>query len=69
MCGQSQFAQIYAGGVKTFNAMCDRQALDTSEGMNGMARSRRGHDGDALILLEHLLKHGKSAAPRSWTSG
>ena len=24
--------------------------------------------GGALILLEHLLKHGESAAPRSWTS-
>ncbi|HEY4809176.1 MAG TPA: hypothetical protein VIH81_15735 [Roseiarcus sp.] len=23
---------------------------------------------DALILMEHQLKHGESGAPRSWTS-
>jgi len=49
--------------------MCDRLALDASE-----RDDRHGAlldadmTADALILLEHLLKYGESAAPRSWTS-
>jgi len=49
--------------------MCDRLALDSSE-----RDDRHGAlldadmTADALILLEGLLKHGESGAPRSWTS-
>ena len=54
---------------KSLASMCDRLALDASE-----RDDRHGAlldadmTADALILLEHLLKHGESAAPRSWTS-
>jgi DNA polymerase-3 subunit epsilon len=70
ICTQSLFAQIFPGGAKSLTAMCDRLALDTSE-----RDDRHGAlldadmTADALILLEHVLKHGESAAPRSWTSG
>ena len=49
--------------------MCDRLVLDSSE-----RDDRHGAlldaemTADALILLERLLKHGESGAPRSWTS-
>ena len=49
--------------------MCDRLVLDSSE-----RDDRHGAlldadmTADALILLERLLKHGETGAPRSWTS-
>ena len=70
ICTQSLFAQIFPGRAKSLTAMCDRLALDASE-----RDDRHGAlldadmTADALILLEHLLIHGESAAPRSWTSG
>jgi len=70
ICTQSVFAQIFPGRAKSLTAMCDRLALDASE-----RDDRHGAlldadmTADALILLEHLLIHGESAAPRSWTSG
>ena len=49
--------------------MCDRLALDASErDVRHGALLDADMTADALILLEHLLKHGESAAPRSWTS-
>jgi hypothetical protein len=50
-------------------SICDRLVLDSSE-----RDDRHGAlldadmTADALILLERLLKHGESGAPRSWTS-
>jgi hypothetical protein len=49
--------------------MCDRLVLDSSE-----RDDRHGAlldadmTADALILMEHQLKHGETGAPRSWTS-
>ena len=69
ICTQILYEQIFPGATKSLTAMCDRLALDASE-----RDDRHGAlldadmTADALILLEHLLKHGESAAPRSWTS-
>ena len=60
---------VSPGATKSLTSMCDRLALDASE-----RDDRHGAlldadmTADALILLEHLLKHGESVAPRSWTS-
>ena len=70
ICTQILFEQIFPGATKSLTSMCDRLALDASE-----RDDRHGAlldadmTADALILLEHLLIHGESAAPRSWTSG
>ena len=69
ICTQILYEQIFPGATKSLTSMCDRLALDASE-----RDDRHGAlldadmTADALILLEHLLKHGESVAPRSWTS-
>ena len=69
ICTQILYEQTFPGATKSLTAMCDRLALDASE-----RDDRHGAlldadmTADALILLERLLKHGESAAPRSWTS-
>jgi DNA polymerase-3 subunit epsilon len=69
ICTQILYEQIFPGATKSLTSMCDRLALDASE-----RDDRHGAlldadmTADALILLEHLLKHGENAAPRSWTS-
>ena len=69
ICTQILYEQIFPGATKSLTSMCDRLALDASE-----RDDRHGAlldadmTADALILLEHLLKHCESAAPRSWTS-
>ena len=69
ICTQILYERIFPGATKSLTSMCDRLALDASE-----RDDRHGAlldadmTADALILLEHLLKHGESAAPRSWTS-
>ena len=69
ICTQILYDQIFPGATKSLTSMCDRLALDASE-----RDDRHGAlldadmTADALILLEHLLKRGESAAPRSWTS-
>jgi DNA polymerase-3 subunit epsilon len=69
ICTQALFAQLFPGASKSLTSMCDRLALDTSE-----RDDRHGAlldadmTADALILLEHQLKDGVSAVPRSWTS-
>ena len=69
ICTQILYEQIFPGATKSLTSMCDRLALDASErdGRHG-ALLDADMTADALILLEHLLKHGESAAPRSWTS-
>jgi DNA polymerase III subunit epsilon len=69
ICTQVLFAQLFPGAIKSLTSMCDRLELDSSE-----RDDRRGAlldaemTADALILLERLLRHGESGAPRSWTS-
>ena len=69
ICTQRLYAQLYPGAGLSLTAMCDRLALDASE-----RDERHGAlldadmTADALILLEQQLKHGLSAAPKSWTS-
>jgi DNA polymerase III subunit epsilon len=69
ICTQALFAQLCPGAGKSLTSMCDRLVLDTRE-----RDDRHGAlldadmTADALILLEHQLKYGSSAAPRSWTS-
>jgi DNA polymerase-3 subunit epsilon len=69
ICTQRLFAQLYPGAGKSLTSMCDRLALDTSD-----RDERHGAlldadmTADALILLEHQLKHGADEAPRSWSS-
>src|SRR5271166_4532789 len=49
--------------------MCDRLVLDSSERDDRHGALLDAHmTADALILLEHQLKHGETGAPRSWTS-
>ena len=66
--GSDVIADLIRSGL-VITSMCDRLALDASE-----RDDRHGAlldadmTADALIQLEHLLKHGKGAAPRSWTS-
>ncbi len=69
ICTQRLFAQLFPGAGKSLTSMCDRLALDSSD-----RDERHGAlldadmTADALILLEHRLKHGGEDAPRSWTS-
>ena len=69
ICTQRLFAHLFPGAGKSLTSMCDRLALDT-----GARDAKHGAlldadmTADALILLEHQLKHGVSEAPRSWTS-
>jgi DNA polymerase-3 subunit epsilon len=69
ICTQILYEQIFPGATKSLTSMCDRLALDASE-----RDDRHGAlldadmTADALTLLEHLLKHGEGAAPKSWTS-
>jgi DNA polymerase-3 subunit epsilon len=70
ICTQRLFAQLFPGAGKSLTSMCDRLALDTAarDEKHG-ALLDADMTADALILLEHQLKHGVSEAPRSWTSG
>ena len=69
ICTQVLYAQLFPGASKSLTAMADRLVLDSSE-----RDDRHGAlldadmTADALILLERLLKHGDSGAPRSWTA-
>ncbi len=69
ICTQVLFAQLFPRAIKSLTSMCDRLVLDSSE-----RDDRHGAlldaemTADALLLLEGLLKHGESGAPRSWTS-
>jgi DNA polymerase III subunit epsilon len=69
ICTQVLFAQLFPGASKSLTSMCDRLVLDSSE-----RDDRHGAlldadmTADALILMEHQLKHGEIGAPRSWTS-
>ena len=69
ICTQRLYAQLYPGAAKSLTAMCDRLVLDTSErdAKHG-ALLDADMTADALILLEQELKHGRSEAPRSWSS-
>ncbi len=69
ICTQRLFAQLYPGAGKSLTSMADRLALDSSsrDAQHG-ALLDADMTADALILLEHQLKHGLSDAPRSWTS-
>jgi hypothetical protein len=61
--------RIASASVRTVASMCDRLVADSSE-----RDDRHGAlldadmTADALILLERLLKHGESRAPRLWTT-
>src|ERR1700735_4162404 len=61
--------QLFPGASKSLTSMADRLVLDSSE-----RDDRHGAlldadmTADALILMEHQLKHGETGAPRSWTS-
>lgn len=69
ICTQRLFAQLFPGAGKSLTSMCDRLALDASErDLHHGALLDADMTADALILLEHQLKHGESAAPRSWSS-
>ncbi len=67
ICTQRLYAQLYPGAGRSLTAMCDRLTLDASE-----RDDRHGAlldadmTADALILLEHELKHGRVEKPRSW---
>jgi hypothetical protein len=69
ICTQVLFGQLFPGASNSLTSMADRLALDSSE-----RDDRHGAlldadmTADALILMEHQLKHGESGAPRSWTS-
>jgi DNA polymerase-3 subunit epsilon len=69
ICTQVLFAQLFPGASKSLTSMCDRLVLDSSE-----RDDRHGAlldadmTADALVLLERLLEHDESGAPRSWTS-
>ena len=69
ICTQVLFAQLFPGASKSLTSMADRLVLDSSE-----RDDRHGAlldadmTADALILMEHQLKHGETGAPRSWTS-
>lgn len=69
ICTQRLFAQLYPGAGKSLTSMADRLALDSSsrDAQHG-ALLDADMTADALMLLEHQLKHGLSEAPRSWTS-
>ena len=69
ICTQVLFGQLFPGASNSLTSMADRLALDSSE-----RDDRHGAlldadmTADALILMEHQLKHGETRAPRSWTS-
>jgi DNA polymerase III subunit epsilon len=69
ICTQILFAQLFPGASKSLTSMADRLVLDSSE-----RDDRHGAlldadmTADALILMEHQLKHSETGAPRSWTS-
>jgi DNA polymerase III subunit epsilon len=69
ICTQRLYAQLYPGAPKSLTAMCDRLVLDTSarDAKHG-ALLDADMTADALILLESELKHGRSEAPRSWST-
>ncbi len=68
ICTQVLFAQLFPGASKSLTSMCDRLALDSSERDDRHGALLDAHmTADALILLEHQLKLGKTGAPRSWT--
>jgi DNA polymerase-3 subunit epsilon len=68
ICTQVLFAQLFPGSSKSLTSMCDRLVLDSSERDDRHGALLDAHmTADALILLEHQLKHGESGAPRSWT--
>lgn len=69
VCTQKLYAQLYPGAPKSLTAMCDRLVLDTSErdAKHG-ALLDADMTADALILLEHQLKHGRDETPRSWST-
>ena len=69
ICTQRLFAQLFPGAGKSLTSMCDRLALDASarDSQHG-ALLDADMTADALVLLEHMLKNGESAGPRSWTS-
>ena len=69
ICTQRLFAQLFPGAGKSLTSMCDRLALDASarDSQHG-ALLDADMTADALVLLEHMLKQGETAAPRSWTS-
>lgn len=68
-CTQILYGQLFPGATKSLTAMCDRLALNSSD-----RDDRHGAlldadlTADALILLEHQLKYGESAAPRTWST-
>ena len=69
ICTQRLFAQLFPGAGKSLTSMCDRLALDTSDrDEKHGALLDADMTADALILLEHRLKHGEAESPRSWTS-
>jgi len=69
ICTQILFAQLYPGAGKSLTSMCDRLVLDTSERDHKHgALLDADMTADALILLEHQLKHGANTAPRSWST-
>ena len=58
-----------SGASKSLTAMCDRLVLDSGERDDRDGALLDAHiTADALILMEHQLKHGETGAPRSWTS-
>jgi DNA polymerase III subunit epsilon len=69
ICTQRLFAQLFPGAGKSLTSMCDRLALDSStrDARHG-ALLDADMTADALILLEHQLKHGVDETPRSWSS-
>jgi DNA polymerase III subunit epsilon len=66
ICTQVLFAQLFPGSNKWLTSMCDRLVLDSSKRDDRHAALL---DADmtagALTLMERLLKHGDSGAPRS----
>ena len=69
ICTQILYGQLFPGASRSLTAMCDRLALDSSE-----RDDRHGAlldadmTADALVLLEHQLKHGESEASRTWST-
>jgi DNA polymerase-3 subunit epsilon len=69
ICTQVLFAQLFPGASESLTSTCDRLVLDSSERDDRHGALLDAHmTADALILLEHQLKHGENGAPRSWTS-
>jgi DNA polymerase III subunit epsilon len=64
ICTRVLFAQLFPGAIKSLTSMCGRLVLDSSErdDRHG-AMLDADMTADALILMEHLLKHSESGAP------